>query len=77
MHLVILQMSVYPLLYQDHEITKQTLQYYGRIILQQLCLNSVSTNLNPLSTNPTKKLNTLKQIVWVRLTILQGWRLKG
>ena len=40
--------------------------------------------LNPLSVNPTKWLNTLKQfvgysrrIVWVCLTILWGWRLKA
>ena len=40
--------------------------------------------LNPLSANPTKWSNTLEQIVgcsrrivWVGLTILQGWRLKG
>ena len=40
--------------------------------------------INPLSANPTKWSNTLKQfvgesrwIVWVCLTILWGWRLKG
>ena len=40
--------------------------------------------LNPLSFNPTKWSNTLKQfvgnsqrIVWVCLTILWGWRVKG
>ena len=39
---------------------------------------------NPLSANPTKWLNTLKQFVdfcwrnvWVCLTFLWGWRLKG
>ena len=42
-----------------------------------------SERFNPLSANPTKWSNTLKQfvyhsrqIVWVRLTILWGWRLK-
>ena len=33
--------------------------------------------LNPLSANPTEWPNTLKQIVWVCLTILWNWRLKG
>ena len=40
--------------------------------------------LNPLSVNPTKWLNTLKQsfgtddeFFWVRLTFLWDWRLKG
>ena len=39
--------------------------------------------INPLSANPAKRSNTLKQlvgksqqIVWVCLTILWGWRLK-
>ena len=34
-------------------------------------------NLNLLSTNPTKWLNTFKQFVGVYLTILWSWRLKG
>ena len=41
-------------------------------------------HLNPLTTKPTKWSNTLKQfvdccrqIVWVCLAILRGWRLKG
>ena len=41
-------------------------------------------SLNPLSANPTKWSNTLKEfvrkswrIIWVCLTILWGWRLKG
>ena len=43
-----------------------------------------ANTFNPLSANPTKWSNTLKQllsnsrrIVWVWLTILWGWRLKG
>ena len=45
--------------------------------------NIIYTWLNPLSTNPAKWSNTLKQfvgcclrIVWVCLTILQSWRSK-
>ena len=40
-------------------------------------------HINPLSTNPTKWWNTLKQffgnsrqVIWVRLTFLWGWHLK-
>ena len=46
--------------------------------------NNICTWLNPLSANPTKWSNILKQfvgccrrIVWVCLTILQSWHLKG
>ena len=46
--------------------------------------HALSEHLNPLSTNPTKWSNTLKQfvgffrrIVWVCLTILWDWRLIG
>ena len=33
--------------------------------------------INPLSANPTKRSNTFERIVWVSLTILWGWLLKG
>ena len=53
--------------------------YYLNIVESQ-----VFTPINPLSANFTKWSNTLKQfvgfgrqIVWVYLTILQGWCLKG
>ena len=46
--------------------------------------NNIYTWLNPLSANPANWSNTLKQfvgrcqrIIWVCLTILQGWCLKG
>ena len=56
--------------------------------LGQGCIRFVSTwnkrKVNPLSANPTKWSNTLKQfvgnsrrIVWVCLTILWGWRFKS
>ena len=44
----------------------------------------IQKNVNPLSANPTKLSNTIKQfvgccrqIVWVCLSILWNWRLKG
>ena len=43
-----------------------------------LLLNDWPTEgINPLSDNPTKLSNTLKQFVGVCLTILWDWRLKG
>ena len=38
-------------------------------------LNAQKVTLNPLSANPTN--GQQSQIVWVCLTILWGWRLKG
>ena len=56
-------------------------------IFNRKCLSTVGTDfsdVNSLSTNPTKWSNTFKQfignsrrIVWVCLTILWGWCLKG
>ena len=52
----------------------------------EICLHSIfeALHFNPLSDNPTKWSNTLKQfafnslqIVWVCLAILQGWGLKS
>ena len=56
------------------------------LILQWIYIfkNAKKYNANPLSANPTKWSNTLKQfvgfyrqIVWVCLAILRDWRLKG
>ena len=64
------------------EKSKSSKQYRKGIFLQRL--KSSWLFLNSLSANPTKWSSTLKQfvgnsrrIVWVCLTILWGWRLKG
>ena len=55
-----------------------------RIIFLSVFWNDLYRQLNPLSANPTKRSNTLEpfvgksqRIIWVCLTILWGWHLKG
>ena len=57
---------------------------YQKWNLGMIWLYYFLTSFNPLSTNPTKSSNTLKQfagfcqrIVWACFTILCVWRLKG
>ena len=57
---------------------------YWKALKQMGTLARNESILNPLRANPTKWSNTFKQfvsccrrIVWVCLTILWGWRLKG
>ena len=63
-----------------HQKTKDFLEFSERI----LNANISKKWANPLSVNPIKWSNTLKQfvansqqIVWVLLMIFWGWRLKG
>ena len=46
------------------------------LFLQNIWLTE-DKNVDPLSANPTKWSGPLKQIFWVCLTVLWGWRLKG
>ena len=67
-----------------NEITTQTQTLPNLSIGILLNQKTDKKNINPLSVNPTKWPNTLKQsvrfcqqIVWMCLTISWGWRLNG
>ena len=66
------------------ETTKKLLAQIGAELILSILVSWIHVLLYPLNANPTKWSNTLKQfvgccgrIVWVCLTILRGWRLKG
>ena len=65
----------------EMSVNYKNTQFYWYV---QVKLNKLWVKVNPLSADPTKWSNTLKQfvgnsqqIVWMCLTILWNWRLKG
>ena len=65
----------------EMSVNYKNTQFYWYV---QVKLNKLWVKVNPLSADPTKWSNTLKQfvgnswrIVWVCLTILLGWHFKG
>ena len=80
--------SCYNIQFKQYTTSKielfKTKEFQLKTISLVYIIKLVRKIINPLSANPTKRLNTLKQLidfgrrlVWVYLTILWGWCLKG